>query len=180
MGHGTPKCGGTNRQGEPCGNAAGKNTDHKGAGNCSNHGGCTPAGRASAMDKQVRTELARLGVAPVTDPISALSAIAGEVVAWKDMLAGKVNALTSLRYGTEGGEQLRAEVALWERALDRCGKFLVDIAKLNIEERMAKVTEAQAALAEKALTATLGEMGFTPQQQRDAQARLGRHLRAVS
>ena len=120
-------------------------------------------------------------MAPVTDPLAALSAIAGAVVAWKDMLAGKVNTLTSLRYETEvGGEQLRAEVALWERALDRCGKFLVDIAKLNIEERMARVTEAQAEMAEKALMATLGELGFTPQQQRDAQVKLGRHLRAVS
>lgn len=175
-------CGARKRQGEgTCKRPAGWGTDHFGVGRCKLHGGSTRDQSLNAAKEQARAELARIGVAPVTDPLAALSAIAGEVVAWKDMLAGKVNALTSLRYETEvGGEQLRAEVALWERALDRCGKFLVDIAKLNIEERMAKVTEAQAAMVADALSATLREMGLPADKQQEAQARLGRHLRAVS
>ena len=36
----------------------------------------------------------------------------------------------------------------------------MDIAKLNIDERLVRVTEKQAAMAEKALLATLGEMGM--------------------
>jgi hypothetical protein len=174
------KCSGHRTDGQPCGAYA-----VNGARVCSAHGGQAPQVKAKAEERiaeeRIRKELARLDVVPVDDYLGQIALIAGQVIAWKDALAGKVNALSSLRYeGTRAGEQLRAEVALWERALDRCERFLSAMARMNIEERMAKVTEAQAAMAQKALLATLGEMGFTPQQQRDAQARLGRHLRAVS
>jgi hypothetical protein len=177
-----PFCGGKlhNREGA-CTQAAGWGTTHPGFGHCKLHGGNAPSGRIAGAEQQARAELARLNVPPVENPLAELAKIAGQVVAWKDMLAEKVNALSSLRYETEvGGEQLRAEVALWERALDRCEKFLSAMARMNIEERMARVTEKQTAMVQEALFAALGEMGLTPEQQRDAQVRLGRHLRAVS
>jgi hypothetical protein len=51
----TPRCGARNRQGNPCGNAAGFKTDHPGQGRCHLHGGKTPAptGRYSKV-KRVR------------------------------------------------------------------------------------------------------------------------------
>jgi hypothetical protein len=183
MGHGTPKCGGTNRQGEPCGNPAGKNTDHFGAGNCANHGGATPSGRVHALNEQAQRLLYKHDAAPVRDPLEALQRLAGRALALEQTIGQLVNDLTSIRYesgGESGGEQLRAEVAVLERAMDRCGKLLVDIAKLNIEERMARVTEEQARIVSDALAVTFREMGLPAEQQRDAQARLGRHLRAVS
>lgn len=47
------KCGALNRQGKPCGNAAGKGTDHKGEGRCKNHGGAAPikSGRYSTITR---------------------------------------------------------------------------------------------------------------------------------
>lgn len=152
---------------------------------CSAHGGRAPQVKAKAaerlVEQQIRRELARLDVAPVDDYLSQMALIAGQVIAWKDALAEKVNALTSLRYEAEtGGEQLRAEVALWERALDRCERFLTAMARMNIEERMTKVTEKQAAMVQDALALTFREMGLPAEQQRDAQVRLGRHLRSVS
>jgi len=175
-----PFCGGKlhGRDGT-CEQTAGWGTPHPGHGRCKLHGGCAPSGRAAGAESQARAELARLGVPPVDNALTALAAIAGEVVAWKDMLAAKVNELSSLRYKTEGGEQLRAEVALWERALDRCGKFLVDMAKLDIDERLARVTEQQAEQISAALTAVLAEMGLSQDQQRAARAGVARHLRAV-
>lgn len=173
-------CGGKKRQGEgTCTRPAGWGTDHAGFGKCKLHGGCAPSSRIAAVEAQARQVLARLDVPPVDDPLSELARIAGQVVAWKDMLADQVNGLSSLRYSTEGGEQLRAEVALWERAMDRCEKFLGTMAKLNIDERLARVTEQQAALVADAVGAVLGEMGLTPDQQRDARGRVGRHLRSV-
>lgn len=181
MGHGpSPKCGGTNRQGGPCGNGAGKGTNHPGTGNCKHHGGSTRAGRISALNEQARNLLYKHDAGPVADPLEALQRLAGRALALEETIGGLVNGLRSMRYETEtGGEQLRAEVAVLERAMDRCGRLLVDIAKLNIEERLARVTEKQAAIVQDALHAVLREMGFTPEQQQDAQVRLGRHLRAV-
>ena len=176
-----PFCGGKlhGRNGT-CTQAAGWGTSHPGFGRCKLHGGTAPSGRIAAAEQQARAELARLDVPPVQNPLAELARIAGQVVAWKDMLAEKVNALSSLRYESEtGGEQLRAEVALWERALDRCGKFLVDIAKLDIDERLTRVTEQQAEQVSAALTAVLAEMGLSQDQQRAARTGVARHLRAV-
>ena len=179
-GHGSrQRCGGTNRAGRPCGNAAGKGTDHVGAGNCANHGGCTRSGRMAAAREQARAELAALDVAPVGDPLRQLALLAGQVLAWRDSMAGRVNALGSLRYGTDGGEQLRAEVALYERSLDRAERVLVAMARLNIDERLAAVTEAQASIIERAVTAALASEGLDLAAQDRARRVVGRHLRAV-
>ena len=63
--------------------------------------------------------------------------------------------------------------------MDRCGKLLVDIAKLNIDERLVRVTEKQAAMVEAALLATLGEMGMGDGEQQEARGKLARHLRVA-
>jgi hypothetical protein len=184
-GHVPGKCNGRNRQTESlCKNPAGMRTDHKGTGRCYLHGGCTPSHQAAAVREQAQAELARLDIPPVDDPLGELSKVTAQVVAWKDAMAAKVNELTSLRYEATGengtGEQLRAEVALWERALDRCEKFLSAMARLNIDERLTKVTEKQAAMVEQALMAALAEQGMTSEQQSDTCGRMRRHLRAVS
>lgn len=174
------KCAAPKRQGDGfCTQAAGWGTDHPGWGRCKLHGGSAPSGRAAALNQQATAELAKLDVLPVSDPLSALAAVAGQAVAWKDAMAKRVNLLTSLRYGTEGGEQLRAEVALWERALDRCEKFLVSMARLNIDDRLAKISEHQAELIETALKAALAEMGLDLDEQDRAARSVARHLRAA-
>jgi len=182
MGHASvPKCGGTNRQGAPCGNPAGKNTDHFGSGNCSNHGGSTPSGRIHALNQQAERLLYKHDAAPVADPLEALQRLAGRALALEETIGELVNNLRSVRYETEtGGEQLRSEVAVLERAMDRCGRLLVDIAKLNIEERLARVTEQQAQMTMEALSAALGEIGISAEQQREARVRVARHLRVVT
>lgn len=190
MGHGSPpKCGGTNRQGDPCKNAAGYKTDHPGAGNCTFHGGSTRTGRVSALNQQAERLLHRMDAPPCSDPLEALQRLAGRALALEEVIGKLVNDLTEIRYESGGdsefgkgggGEQLRAEVGVLERAMDRCGRLLVDIAKLNIDERMARVTERQAEMMQTALTDVLGEMGFEPAQQADARKRIARHLRVVA
>jgi len=174
------KCKGHKKDGSPCVNWA-----MTGQLVCHAHGGRAAQNKAKGAERvaeqQARKELARLDVPPVDDPLTEIARVAGQVVAWKDVLAEKVNALSSLRYeGIGAGEQLRAEVELWERALDRCERFLTAMARMNIEERLTRVTEKQAAMVQDALDSTLTEMGFTAEQQRDARGRLGRHLRAVA
>jgi hypothetical protein len=136
------------------------------------------------LEQAARAELARLNLPAVDDPLSLLARLAAEVVAWKDAMAGQVNALTSLRYEAEGdggGEQLRAEVALWERALDRCERVLVSMARLNIDERLAKISEERAALILRIFGLVLDELGVeTPERRREALSLARDHFRRAA
>ena len=92
-----------------------------------------------------------------------------------------MNDLKHLRYGTEGGgEQLRAEVAVLERAMDRCGKLLTDLARLNIEERLAAVREATARMLEQALDVALEASGVSLDGKAKAREAFRRNLRIVA
>lgn len=180
--HGSPaKCGGTNRAGQPCGNRAGKSTDHVGSGNCANHGGASPSGRIAAARARALAELAALDVEPVGDPLNQLTLLAGQAVAWKNAMAGRVNHLASLRYeGPGAGEQLRAEVALWERALDRCERVLTAMIRLNIDERLAKISEQQSCVLEQCLRGAIADLGLGLESQERAAQALGRRLKLVA
>lgn len=157
----TPQCTATSkRSGQRC-----KRRPSPGAKTCYMHGGRTAKAAGRAVEQQARIELARLDLPPVDDPLSELARVCGQVLGWKDMLAEKVNALASLRYENEaGGEQLRAEVALWERALDRCERFLTAMARLNIDERLAKISEERAEVIISVLTAALERAGIAGDQ----------------
>jgi hypothetical protein len=157
----TPRCGAKLRQRDgTCRLPAGWGTDHPGHGNCRKHLGNTANGRKHGLTEQARAELARLDLPPVEDPLSELAAVTRQVLAWKDAWAAKVNALSSVRYETEGGEQLRAEIAVWERALDRCERFLTAMARLNIDERLARITETRATAIIIVFTAALDAAGI--------------------
>jgi hypothetical protein len=160
----------------------------KGANVCYHHGGAAPQVRRKAaarvaqakLEESVAKTLARLEVAPVENPLTELSKVAGQIVAWKDVLAERVNALERIRYQDDkGGEQLRAEVALWERALDRCASVLATIARLNIDERLAAITERQAAVVVAAVEAALAHAGITGEAAVEAKKAAARRLRAV-
>lgn len=172
------KCKGHKTNGDPCGNYA-----MNGGLVCHAHGGKAKQVRAKSeqrmTEEKVRAQLARLDVTPVNDPLSELAKITGQVVAWKDAIAEKVNDLTSLRYSTEGGEQLRSEVVLFERALDRCEKFLTAMARLNIDERLARISEQQADLIMRAVTGGIADLGLPHEQQVEASRHVARRLRAV-
>lgn len=115
---------------------------------CRYHGGTAPHMEAAADDRRLdaqieRTVRERLGsAAPVENPLRALQALAGEAIEWKLVLREKVSDLGQWRYEDDkGGEQLRSEVVLFERAMDRCEKVLVSMARLNIDERLAAIDE---------------------------------------
>jgi hypothetical protein len=119
------------------------------------------------------------GIPPVTDPISALSELAPETLALNDYLRGKVDALRAEEwwYKGAGQEQLRSEIVLYERSLDRCAKVLTDMTRLNLEDRLVTVTERQAEVAVSVIRSTLAELDTDP----DGEVRtiVQRNLRAV-
>ncbi|MFF8482340.1 hypothetical protein [Streptomyces antibioticus] len=125
--------------------------------------------------------LAELGVPSVDDPLAALLKLAGQVLAWQEATARLVNGLEEeVRYeDSKGSEQLRSEVVLYERAMDRAANVLAAIARLNIEERLAKVTERQAAAVVAAVEAGLAAAGVTGERVIEARRVVARHLRLV-
>lgn len=174
------KCSAPRTDGNPCGGWA-----INGGTVCAAHGGKAPQVRAKAQENLENARVERLlyehGVDACGDPIEALQRLIGRALAIEAALGERVNDLKKVRYKDKNGaEQMRSEVALLERAMDRAGKLLVDVARLNIEERLAKVTEKQAQMAMDALAAAMREMGMSAEQQREARGHVARHLRAVS
>jgi len=181
-----PFCGAERRHGNgKCRRDAGAGTDHKGYGRCSWHGGSSPAGSQSAAEQRIEDQAQKLlyqhDAAPVANPLLALQALAGRALAMEAAIGEAVNRLGSIRYDTEtGGEQLRAEVAVMERAMDRCGKLLTDIARLNIDERLAKIERDKADVIVEAIEIALAAAGIRGQQATEAKRAAARHLRAVA
>lgn len=82
-----------------------------------------------------------------------------------------------IRYRSyQGGEQIRGEVLLFERAMDRCVHTLGVIAKLNIDDRLAAITERQADIIERAVLAMMDDLGMDSDSQKQALRRLSAHL----
>lgn len=161
-----PKCGAKlhGRDGT-CSLPAGWGTPHKGYGRCRKHFGNAPTvartAEAERVEREARAELARLDVTPVDNAIEELQALAGGGLAWERAIGDMVNELTSIRYESEhGGEQLPAEVALLERALDRCERVLVAMARLNLDERLVRLTDRQAQLVTEVLKGALDDLGI--------------------
>ncbi|WP_327724430.1 hypothetical protein [Streptomyces europaeiscabiei] len=133
------------------------------------------------METEARAVLAELGVPAVGDPLEALLKLAGQVLAWQSATAALVNGLEDgIRYrGANGAEQLRAEISLYERAMDRAVAVLSAIARLNIDERLVAVTEKQADAMVNAINAALEAAGVDAEQAERARRAAARHLRSV-
>ena len=179
-----PKCGvPTRREGNPpC-----QNPPILGQRRCRMHGGKhkkTEQMRHEYITNQkIKGVIGRLNITPIEDPLSALKMLAGEAVAWKEQMALLVADLDVVRYRTENAEQIRGEVALFERAMERCASIVGMIAKLNIDERLAAITEQQATILTQALFAAFDEagLGITDTEQKKAISKaFGRHLRLVA
>lgn len=132
---------------------------------CQNHGG--KAGRAMAnaarrlAQKEALDSIADVAVTPIGDPLDALAQVASEAVALKDHFANLVAELNkTMAFENRLGEQkLDARVALYERALDRSHRFLVDWVRLGFDERKAQLDDARANLIRTVIVGVLNDLG---------------------
>lgn len=119
---------------------------------CYSHGGSAPqtkaAGRRRVAEAQAQAELRRLlpAVAPITNPLEVFPVLAARVVAWSDLIESKLAAIPGDAWTSDSialGQQLHPLVALFQPALAECRQTLAAFARLNIDERLAKIEEAK-------------------------------------
>lgn len=173
---------------------------------CAMHGGNAKQVREKAENRTVEARLESLAAdlvgKPVANPLTELSRLAGRARAWMEMLEERVQALLDeqdgapradsdagdddetpargIRYPHRAGEQIRAEVQLYERAMSQLGTLLTSIARLDIDTRLAKITERQADAVIAALEAGLTAAGIIDAGVRSrAKAAAARELRLV-
>ncbi len=150
---------------------------------CRMHGGRTPAHMAAAKrrlaEQKALRAVEREGIAPLGDPVEQLRALAAEAVGLKDFFHSRLAALEELRYQGNTGEQLRSEVALYERALDRSQRFLHDLARLGLDERQVRVNEATAAVFLGVISRGLAGAGLPDELQVAARASIAQELRLI-
>lgn len=154
---------------------------------CSVHGGSAPQVLRKAAVRQIEAKVVGLAdkyardAGPVSDPLRALMDIAGEISGFKDFIGERVAELRSESWRYEGtsSEQVRAEVALYERAMDRTVRVLVDIAKLNLEERMVKLTEQQGEVIFRVMSRVFDRIGLTAEQNAEARRVAAEELRSI-
>lgn len=177
----------------------------KGATVCPSHGGRAPQVKAKAARNLVEQDAARAVSAmgawtPVTDPLSALADVAGEVTAVKDFLRGLVDRIVEREQrhaleagvarlmGDEGGlrvpdekgvEQMRAEFQAYMAMLNSTVATLATIAKLNIDERMARIEEARKTMIIEAMRRGFAAAGVTGEAHTRGLAATVKHLRVV-
>jgi hypothetical protein len=197
-----PKCAGTNRAGGPC-----QLYPMTGATVCRSHGGAAPQVKAAAarrvVEGQALKAVSAMGNwAPVTDPLSALADVAGEVTAVKDFLRGLVDEIVererrangnpimdaigkltdaeSLRMPDDkGAEQMNAKFQAYMAMLNSTVATLATIAKLNIDERMARIEEARKTMIIEAMRRGFAAAGVTGEAHTRGLAATVRHLRVV-
>lgn len=106
--------------------------------------------------------------------------IAAETIAFKDICRARLEAIgDEWRYDHQHGEQLRAEVALYERALDRCEKILANYVRLGIADRKVKLDEAQAVLLVGVIKNILARLDLSRDQKTLAGQVVPEELRAI-
>ncbi|MEX5636994.1 hypothetical protein [Parafrankia sp. FMc2] len=151
----TATCSGRQRPdlaGKPC-----RNPPVRGGTVCRMHGGSAPTVKAKAAERTadagLRGVLAGYDITPVGDPFNELLTLAGEILGMKDLARDLVADLNA----TDGPD---AHLAVYERALDRSGKILGDIARLKIDSRLASISEQQANTLVQVITAVVRRLGL--------------------
>jgi uncharacterized Zn finger protein (UPF0148 family) len=179
------RCHAKTRAGDAC-----RRTPKRGFVVCPTHGGQLPkvknaaALRVASMDA-TREALERLksDKSKSHDTITEMDRLAAEAIVFKDVCRDRLNVLLAtedMRYEGKTGEQLRSEVVLYERALDRCNTILSTSVRLNIHEKRVELEKQKAILVAAAFRETLSEMEFTRDVAATAMQVFSQKMRAIS
>lgn len=138
------RCSATTTAGNPC-----RRWAIAGGTVCPKHGGAAPQVRQKAAERvlemRLNGELRRRGWQPVTNPVLWYQEVAGEVRAFLELCRESMAALDALAYTDgRGVEDVRALLALYERALDRAQRTADQMTARGIEAKVLDQASAQA------------------------------------
>ncbi len=143
----SPKCGVLRRSTRiPCGQPAGKGTNHLGFGPCDDHGGNLETVAMRAADNRANAELAKLGMPLNINPAKALLGLvqeaAGNVAYYRTKVQELGDALTVPdRIKTE---ETKAVLRLYNEERDRLAKFSKLCVEVGVSERLMRIEMQQA------------------------------------
>lgn len=147
-----------------------------GTGTCFRHGASKDSvvlkayrrGALAEVVRAVEDDNSRAGEVVVfqANPFTVLQETLTKVNDFQRLVESKLNSMADAQEAWRftdraGTEQLRSEVGLYERALDRAVRAAVALSKLNIEERYAALSEKQASTILYVLNQTFLRMGLT-------------------
>lgn len=170
-----PTCTARRKNGESCLGPRVRGTDK-----CRMHLG-KPA-RHAVMEHEARVLFGKIvEIKPIDNPLGVYASFAGRVMAWMNSMDALLNDLASPTSSSIlTGEEIRGEVILFERAMDRCNTVLATYAKLNIDERLTRITEAQQAMVLQAIEAALASADVTGARAVEAKKAAAKRLRVVA
>jgi hypothetical protein len=157
---------------------------------CQAHGAGTSLSKRTSQRREVTEKLVdsvqkildEQDFPVISDPFTALAELAGEILAFKNILRDKVNELTDWRsYGGVAGEQVDVLIQTYERALDRTERTLSKMSSLDLTERIAhlhaRIDETTVKMIDKAMKNALGRVDVTDDQKDTILRVLGEELR---
>lgn len=178
----TVQCRATSKQsGERCRRNCGP-----GAVVCSFHGGKASqverVARERVVEQRARRVLADLGhePAPLGNPLIALEDIARRMIALTEVTGDLVADLKSIRYSTDGGEQTRAELAVYVKVLKDTADVLEKISRLDLDGQLNRIRAAQAGWVLDAVMAALDTAGVEGEARSAARLEAAKVLRRVT
>jgi len=169
------RCSARRTTGEPCGAYA-----MVGGTVCHAHGGAAGQVKRKAAVRVAEAKAASLadlmGAGPVSDPLTALLDLAGQAVVLTDALRAMVARLEDV--GTDG---VAPELSAYLGALGRAESILVAITRLDLDARLVRISEAEAAMLATMVLAVLeaDELALTEAQVATARSLVAARLRVV-
>lgn len=160
-----------------------------GGGVCTLHGGGAPQVRAAAnmrlrtakIQKDSEATLAHEGITAIDDPLEELGRLAAGSKALMEALGARVNALDDLEhFDAKNSPAIKAEVQMYERAMDRTHRLLDSLVKHGYAERQIQIQESEAMLVAGVLRRVISALGLTADQQKSAQVLLAQEFRALA
>jgi hypothetical protein len=181
----TTQCNGKRVDGGRC-----RRTPAKGFSVCHWHGAKAPQVLARGLQRKLELEARTKLVTKFSknqavrlsfdDAADELEQVIVETINLKDIAGEAFSRLEGeLRYAHHAGEQLRAEVAFYERMLKSAGDQLIQYQKLGLDERRVRIDELKVSLILGAISRILERLELTPEQAEAARVIVPEELTAL-